>query len=68
MPAIFLTLIAKQINKAISVRVVVFIGDNKLLWRDSYKGVGCTSTSPESILHKIIIIRIKIIKTPYSFY
>jgi len=30
--------------------------DPKLLWQDSDKGVGHTSTFPESILHKIIII------------
>jgi len=56
MPTIFQPRIAKKINKALSVRVIVICSGHKLLWRDSYKGVGCTSTSPESVLHKIIII------------
>jgi len=43
---------------ALSVRVIVICSDHKLLWRDSYKGVGYASTLPESILHKIIIILI----------
>jgi len=46
----------KKINKALSVRVIAICSGHKLLWRDSYKGAGCASTSPESILHKIIII------------
>jgi len=49
----------KKINKALSVRVIVICSDHKHLWRDSYKGVGHTSTLLESILHKIIIIIIK---------
>jgi len=36
----------------LSVRVIVICGDHKLLWRT----LGHASTSPESILHKIIII------------
>jgi len=46
----------KKINKALSVRVIVSCSGHKLLWQNSFKGVGCASTSPESILHKIIII------------
>jgi len=46
----------KKINKAFSVRVIVICSDHKLLWRDSYKGIGHASTLPEPILHKIIII------------
>jgi len=56
MPAIFQPRIAKKINKALSVRVIVICSGHKLLWRDSYKDVGCASTLPESILHKIMII------------
>jgi len=47
---------SKKINTTLSVRVIKICSDHKLLWRDSYKGVGRTSTSPESILYKIIII------------
>jgi len=56
MPGIIQPQFAKKINEALSVRVIVICSDHKLLWRDSYKGVGCASTLPESILHKIIII------------
>jgi len=56
MPAIFQPRIAKKINKALSVRVIVICSGHKLLWPDSYKGVGRASTLTESILHKIIII------------
>jgi len=53
----FSTTDCKKINKALSVRVIVICSDrHKLLWCDSYKGVGCVSTFPEYILHKIIII------------
>jgi len=62
MPAIFQPQIAKKINKAPSVRVIVICSDHRLLWRDSYKGVGGSSTSPDSILHKIIIIIITMIE------
>jgi len=57
MPAIFQPRIAKKINKALSVRVLVICSGYKLLWRDFYKGVGRASISPESKLHKIIIIK-----------
>jgi len=60
----FSTRIAKKINKALSVRVKVICSDHKLLWWDSQKGVGLTSTSPESILHKIIIIIISFSSFP----
>jgi len=56
MPAIFQPRITKKINKALSVRVIVICRGHKLLWQDSYKGVDRASISPESILHKIIII------------
>jgi len=56
LPAIFQPRIAKKINKALSVRVIVICSDHKFLWRHSYKGVDRTSTSPGSILHKIIIM------------
>jgi len=49
------SVVAKK-NKALSVRVIVICSDHKLLRWDSYRGVGRASTSPESILHKIIII------------
>jgi len=52
----FSTLDCKKSTKALSVRVIVICSDHKLLWRDSYKGVGHASKLPESILHKIIII------------
>jgi len=58
MPTIFQPWIAKKINMAFSVRVIVVYSDYKLPWQDSYKGVGRASTLPESILHKIIIIMI----------
>jgi len=54
MPAIFQAQIAKKINNALSIRVIVICSGHKLLWRNSYKGVGCASTLPESILHRII--------------
>jgi len=41
---------------------MVICSDHKPLWRDSYKCVGQASTSPKSILHKIIIINILIKK------
>jgi len=47
--------IAKKINRAPTVRVIVISSDHKLLWQDSNKGVGSASTSPESTLHKMII-------------
>jgi len=56
MPAIFQPWIAKKINQAPSVRVIVICSDHRLLWRDSYKGVDRALTPDESILHKIIII------------
>jgi len=56
MPVIFQPQIAKIINKALSVRVIVICSGHKLLWRDSYKSVGHASTLPKSITHKIIII------------
>jgi len=39
--------------EALSVRVIVTCScsGHILLWRASYKGVGCASTLPESILH-----------------
>jgi len=46
----------EKINKALSGMVKVICWDHNLQCRDSYKGVGCASTLPESILHKIIII------------
>jgi len=49
------TKISQNFNKA-SIRLIVIRSDPKLLWRDSYKFVGCASTLPESLLHKIIII------------
>jgi len=52
----FLTPDCKKINKAPSVRVIVICSEHRLLWRDSYQGVGHTSTSPDSILNKIIVI------------
>jgi len=48
MPAIFQLRIAKKINKALSVRVKVVCSDHKLLWWDSYKGVGRASTLPDA--------------------
>jgi len=56
MPAIFQPPIAKKINQASSVRVIVISTDHRLLWPDSYKGVGSASKLPESTLHKIIIM------------
>jgi len=56
MPAIFQPRIAKKINKAPSVRVIVICSDHRLLWQDSYKGVDRALTPDDSILHKIIII------------
>jgi len=56
MPAIFQTWIAKKINKAHSVRVIVICSDQRLLWRDSYKDVDNGLTSDESKLHKIIMM------------
>jgi len=53
----------KKINKALLVRVIVICSGHKPLWRDSYKGVGQPSTSPESVLHKIIFIIIVIRET-----
>jgi len=55
MPAISPPQIAKKIDNALSVRVIVICSDHKLLWRDSYKGVDRALTPDESILHKIII-------------
>jgi len=55
MPAIFEPRIAKEINKPPLIRVTVICSEHSLLLQDSYKGVGSTSTSPESILHKMII-------------
>jgi len=51
---------------ALSVRVIVIFSAHKLLWWDSYKGVGHASSSPESILHKIIVIIIIIITPLYA--
>jgi len=48
----------KKSTNALSVRVILFCSDHKLPWQDSYKGVGSTSTLPESILHKIFIIMV----------
>jgi len=56
MPAIFKPRIAKKINKAPSVRVIVICSDHRLLWRDSYKDADRALTPDESILHKIMII------------
>jgi len=61
MPEIFYPRIAKKINMALSVRVIVICSDHRFLRQDSYKGVGHVSTLPESILCKIIIIIIIII-------
>jgi len=58
MPVIFQPQIAKN-NRALSVRVIVIWSDHKLLWWDSYKGIGCASTSPESILHKKQLMMVK---------
>jgi len=55
MPAIFHPRIAKNI-KVPSVRVRKICSDHRLLRWDSDKDVDCVLTSPESILHKIIII------------
>jgi len=60
MPAIFQPRIAKKINKALSVRVILICSGHKHLSQDSYKGVGHASTLLECILHKIIIIIIRI--------
>jgi len=46
----------KKINKALSVRVLVICSDPRLLWQDSYKGVGRASTLPEAMPHKMVII------------
>jgi len=56
--------IAKKINKAPSVSVIVICSDHRFLWQDSFKGVDRASTLVDSILHKIIII-IKIITQYY---
>jgi len=56
MLAIFQPRIAKKINMALSVSLIVISSYHRLLWWDSYKGVGLASTLPESKLHKIIII------------
>jgi len=57
MPAIFQPQIAlKNQQGTLSVRVIIICSDRKLLLRNTYKGVGRTSTMPDSILHKIIII------------
>jgi len=56
MPAIFQPQIAKKINKAPSVWVIVICSGHRLLWRDSYKDVDPALTSDESILHNIITI------------
>jgi len=50
----------QKINKALLVSVIVICSDHKPIWRDFYKGVGQASTSPESILHKIIIIIVEL--------
>jgi len=54
MPAIFQSWIAKKINKALSVWLIVICCDLRLLRRNSYKDVDHALTLPESILHKII--------------
>jgi len=51
----FSALDCKKISMALSVRVIVISGGHKLLWPESETGVGRASTSPESILHKIVI-------------
>jgi len=56
MPAIFQPRIAKKINYAPSVRVILICCDHKLLWRDSCKCVDHALTLDESTLHKVIII------------
>jgi len=55
-PAIFQPRIAKKINKALSIRVRVICCVHRLLLQDSYRCVGCASTLPEPMLHKIFII------------
>jgi len=47
MPAIFKPQIAKKHPQS---GVIVICSDRKLLWRDSYKGVGRALTSLESII------------------
>jgi len=49
--------IAKKINYAPSVRVIVICSDHRLLWRDSYKDVDPALTSDESIMYEIFIIQ-----------
>jgi len=54
--AIFHPEIAKTISrKALSVRVILICSGHRLLRRDSDKGFDYASTSPESLLHQIII-------------
>jgi len=47
--------IAKKINMAPSVRVIIICSDKDLLWPDSDKDTDHASTLPESILHQIAI-------------
>jgi len=69
MPPFFQPRIAKKINMAPSVRVIVICSDPRLLWRDFYKGVDRALTPDESILHNIIIIIISyLFCTLYLFY
>jgi len=56
MPEIFQPPIEKKISKAPSVRIIVIYSDHRLLWWDSDKGFDLAITSPEPILHQIMII------------
>jgi len=40
---------------------MVICSDHRLLWQDSFKGVGRAITQDESILHKIIFIIINVV-------
>jgi len=58
MPAIFQPQIAKKINKALSVRVIVICCDHKLLRRDFDKGVGGASTLHEPNSTRLLLFLI----------
>jgi len=43
-PAIFQSRISKEINKALSGRIIVICSVQRLLWHGPYKGVDCALT------------------------
>jgi len=60
MPAIFLPQIAKKINKACLARVIVICSDHRHVYGGPpIKVLICTSTSPESTLHKFVTVIVK---------